>query len=89
MRSAWLVEAGFPVGAYAVRPGSKNGVAWDAVQFRQGEETIYWRGDVSGAAIQGSVSRYLHQGGIEDYTFSGVQVDATPAEASSSADQPS
>jgi len=88
MRSGWLSDAGFPDGTYTVESDPDGGMLWDAVQPRWGAEIVYWRGEVTGRAMHGTVSRYLMQGGIEDYAFSGVKAEQPQAASSRPPDQP-
>ena len=81
-----LAKAGFDRAEYSLYPPTEQSIEWEAMQHKEEkgtQETAIWRGEFTGDAIQGNLTKRRKKGDketVEHFSFTGHRVVA-PAPA--------
>jgi hypothetical protein len=94
MGSDVLAKAGYGRGMYALYPPSEQSIGWEAMQRTdKGDEQAIWRGELTGAKIEGTLMKYVKKGqgdpAMQQFSFTGTRMaDAPPEPAPEAAEAP-
>ncbi len=83
-----LSKVGYTSGNYSLRVQEDGTAVWETMHMKAGEGMAFWRGEVKGEEMRGTLNRQFTEGESKDYAFSGSltekrepQEDAVPDSA--------
>jgi len=80
VESQWLTKTGYSNSNYSVRFDGDLAV-WETMQSKEGEGLAFWRGELHGETMYGTLSKQPQGGQAETFAFSATKIASAPPPA--------
>ena len=76
-----LTKAGYGSSNYSLTVGDDLSVVWETMQTKEGAGPAFWRGELAGDLMRGTLSQQTLDGPATDFSFSGALTGAMEVSA--------
>ncbi len=76
---------GYAPSSFTVKADKAGATTWEAMQTNPQEGVVFWRGELKGDEMRGSLSKQPIEGSAEDYSFIGRETRENPPAAAAPA----